>query len=117
MLNVGAGELMVILVVALLVLGPTKLPVVARQVGKVMTELRRMSSGLQREFREAVEEPVAGFKDAMDAPIEAEARKRGREITERMAAEREQAAEASSPVGNNGDAGSNGSADGDTTTG
>lgn len=40
-------ELMVILVIALLVLGPTKLPQVARSIGKGMRELRRASDDLR----------------------------------------------------------------------
>lgn len=58
MFNVGGGELLVIFLVALIVLGPTKLPDAARQVGKVMGEFRRLSSGFQREFREAMNDPV-----------------------------------------------------------
>jgi Tat protein translocase TatB subunit len=57
--NVGSPELLVILVVALLVLGPNKLPEAARQVGKAMGELRRLSSGFQAELRDAMQEPVA----------------------------------------------------------
>ena len=47
-------ELIVIFVVALLVLGPTKLPEAGRQVGKAMAELRRWSSGVQAELRDAM---------------------------------------------------------------
>ena len=60
MLNVGTPELLVILVVALIVLGPTKLPGAARQMGRAMAELRRMSSGFQAELRDAMQEPVDG---------------------------------------------------------
>lgn len=56
MLNVGAPELLVILVVALLVLGPERLPGAARQVGKVVGDLRRMSAGFQAEIRDAIAE-------------------------------------------------------------
>jgi Tat protein translocase TatB subunit len=58
MFNVGSPELLVILVVALLVLGPAKLPEAARQVGRAMGELRRLSSGFQAELRDAIQEPV-----------------------------------------------------------
>lgn len=54
MFNVGAGELLVILFVALVVLGPEKLPESARKVGNVVAELRRMSQGFQDEVRRAV---------------------------------------------------------------
>lgn len=60
MFNVGAPEVLVILVVALLVLGPDKLPDAARKVGNIMGELRRMSSGFQSELRDAMQEPVSG---------------------------------------------------------
>jgi Tat protein translocase TatB subunit len=51
-------EMMVIFVVALLVLGPTKLPEAGRQVGKALAELRRWSSGVQAELRDAMDVEV-----------------------------------------------------------
>jgi Tat protein translocase TatB subunit len=72
MLNVGGGELLVIFLVALIVLGPQKLPEAARQMGRAMSELRRMSQGFQREM-----------KAAMDASVEDEARARGDALTQR----------------------------------
>jgi twin arginine-targeting protein translocase TatB len=48
MFGIGSGELLLILVVALLVLGPKKLPEVARTLGKAMGELRRVSTEFQR---------------------------------------------------------------------
>ena len=59
MFNVGTPELLVILLVALLVLGPNKLPDAARQVGKFIGEMRRMSTGFQTELRDAMQEPVS----------------------------------------------------------
>lgn len=56
MFNVGGGEILVIALIALIVLGPQRLPDAARQVGKVMGELRRVSSGFQNEVRGALEE-------------------------------------------------------------
>jgi Tat protein translocase TatB subunit len=61
--NVGAGELLVILLIALIVLGPEKLPDAARKMGNVMGELRRMSSGFQNEMRSAMD-------DVTRAPLE-----------------------------------------------
>ena len=58
MLNVGTPELLLILLVALLVLGPQKLPEVARQVGKAMAEVRKLTSGFQAEMRDALQEPL-----------------------------------------------------------
>jgi Tat protein translocase TatB subunit len=57
-LNLGTGELLVIFLVALIVLGPNKLPDAARQMGRAMAELRRLSSGFQDEMRSALREPT-----------------------------------------------------------
>ena len=43
--NVGAPELIVILVIALLVLGPKKLPEVGRSMGRGMREFRESLAG------------------------------------------------------------------------
>jgi sec-independent protein translocase protein TatA len=43
--NVGAPELIVILVIALIVLGPKRLPEVGRSVGKGMREFKESLSG------------------------------------------------------------------------
>ena len=58
--NIGAGEILLILLVALIVLGPDKLPGAARQVGRTVGELRRLSTGFQAELKDALKEPVEG---------------------------------------------------------
>ena len=59
MFNVGGAEFLVILLVALLVLGPDKLPAAARQVGQFVGEFRRIASGFQNELKTALEEEDA----------------------------------------------------------
>lgn len=54
MFNIGGGEFLVIALIALIVLGPQRLPDAAKQIGKAMGELRRMSSGFQNELKEAL---------------------------------------------------------------
>jgi len=56
MFNVGGMELVVIGLVALIVLGPDKLPGALRQMGQVVGELRRVSRGFQVDLREALDE-------------------------------------------------------------
>lgn len=55
--SIGPAEIFVVLIVALIVLGPNRLPDAARSVGKAMAELRRMTSGVQAEVRDAFAEP------------------------------------------------------------
>lgn len=56
--SIGPLEVIVVLIVALVVLGPSRLPDAARSVGKAMAELRRMTTGFQTEVRDAFAEPA-----------------------------------------------------------
>ena len=53
MFGIGTGELLVLLVLALLVLGPERMPRLARDIGKTMGDLRRTSDDLRQEFLNA----------------------------------------------------------------
>lgn len=64
MFNIGAGEMVVILVAALLILGPQRLPELARAIGKFMREFRRQTD----EVRNVVEREFY----AMDQDLERE---------------------------------------------
>ena len=55
MFNVGGPEILVILLVALIVLGPEQLPKAMRTFGNVMGEIRKVSSGFQAEMRSAMD--------------------------------------------------------------
>ncbi len=46
--GIGTGEILILLVIALIVIGPKKLPEVARTIGRGLAELRRASYDLQR---------------------------------------------------------------------
>lgn len=64
--NLGGMEVLVILLVALIVLGPTKLPPAVRQIGKVVGEFRRIGQGFQQELREAAQ-PLQETKETLKA--------------------------------------------------
>jgi Tat protein translocase TatB subunit len=52
MFGIGMPELLLILALALIVLGPKKLPELARALGKGMAEFRRATDELKEEFRQ-----------------------------------------------------------------
>ena len=49
-MNIGPAEILVVLVVALIVFGPKRLPEVGRQVGRAVRELRRMQDTVRSEL-------------------------------------------------------------------
>ena len=62
-------ELLVILVVALVVLGPKRLPEVARSLGKAMAEFRRQTADVMDEFQvQAMFEEEPPKRPAKPAP-------------------------------------------------
>lgn len=52
--SIGGGEVLIVLLVALIVLGPNRLPQAARQLGRAVAEVRRMTSGFQAELRDTL---------------------------------------------------------------
>lgn len=53
MFGIGTGELLLLLLIALIVLGPERLPGLARDVGRAMGDLRKTSDELTAEFLRA----------------------------------------------------------------
>jgi TatA/E family protein of Tat protein translocase len=53
--TLGGPELLLILVIALIVFGPRKLPEIGKSMGKMMAEFRKASSDFQRTIEEEVE--------------------------------------------------------------
>jgi sec-independent protein translocase protein TatB len=60
MFGIGTGEILVILVIALLILGPKELPKVARTIGKTMRQLQRtkdeIRESMDKEFEDLHED-------------------------------------------------------------
>ena len=67
--SLGPAEILVILVIALLVFGPNKMPDIAKQVGKGFREFRRVQQHLKSELRDVVSE----FDSPSTATVEQQA--------------------------------------------
>ena len=67
MFNLQGSELVIILLLALVVLGPEKLPEAMRKMGQFYAELKKMSHGFQQEFRNATDEPMREIRETANA--------------------------------------------------
>jgi Tat protein translocase TatB subunit len=73
MFGIGMPELLLILALALIVLGPKKLPELARALGKGMAEFRRATDDLKDELRQMeheIEETSTGATNKDDPSVE-----------------------------------------------
>ncbi|MGM9942428.1 MAG: Sec-independent protein translocase protein TatB [Bulleidia sp.] len=57
-MKIGWMELLVVLIIALVVLGPDQMPVYARKFGKALREFKKVSSDLTSEIRADIVEPL-----------------------------------------------------------
>ena len=61
---IGIQELILILVIALVIFGPKKLPELGRSLGKTLAEFRRASNEMKRSIEKELEESEEKNKDA-----------------------------------------------------
>lgn len=52
--SIGGTELLVIMVIALLIFGPRKLPELGRSIGKGLSEFKRASNDLRRSLEDEI---------------------------------------------------------------
>ena len=74
--SLGPAEIMVVLIVALIVLGPNRLPEAGRQLGRAMREVRRWSTRFQDEVRSTLDaepepKPPPATSTSTSSPVEA----------------------------------------------
>jgi Tat protein translocase TatB subunit len=70
MFGIGLPELLVIAVIALLVVGPKKLPDLAKTLGKGLSEFKKATEGITEDFKEALKDDEKpknddGWKDSL----------------------------------------------------
>lgn len=83
MFGIGSTELLVILVVALLVLGPKNLPKIAHTLGRAMGEFRRVSTEFQRTLNTEI-----AFEERKDKAKAERAAAKAAKATEKAEAEK-----------------------------
>jgi TatA/E family protein of Tat protein translocase len=70
MFGLGMGEILIILVAALIFIGPKKLPQVARTRGKALGEFQNATKGITSSLKEPMEHTVEEVKK--DLPLDPE---------------------------------------------
>lgn len=91
MFGIGSTELLLILVVALIVLGPKNMPHIARTLGKAMREFRKYSTEFQRTLNTEI-----AFEEQAEKKKELE-----KDLERRAAAEKARTAQSSPAEGEN----------------
>ena len=91
MFNLGFGELIVILLVALIFLGPKMLPEIATGLGKVIREIRKATADIKQdiELDDMIRKPLQELRDAATLPPEELKRRDEIKAAQRKSAEEE----------------------------
>ncbi|HHV57793.1 MAG TPA: twin-arginine translocase TatA/TatE family subunit [Firmicutes bacterium] len=58
-MGIGTGELILILVVALIIFGPGKLPEMGRALGRAVAEFKQASESMKKEISDSLESDEA----------------------------------------------------------
>ena len=66
MFNLSGSELVFLVLIALVVLGPDKLPEAMRRAGKAYNDFKKMTSGFQSEMRSVLDEPMRELRETAD---------------------------------------------------
>ena len=96
MFDIGMPEMIMIFIVALLVVGPKKLPEIAKALGKGLGELKKSFQDVKDTVQEEFEESTSEIRDAVTdvkKQIQAEAEDSGKAIQTTMEDVKEQIAQ------------------------
>ncbi len=69
-MKIGFQELIIVLVVALIVLGPDKMPYYARKLGEALKQFRKYSSEATKDIREGIVEPLQEAQKPLKEALE-----------------------------------------------
>ena len=66
MFNLSGSEIVIILLLALVILGPEKLPDFLRRAGRTYAELKKLGNNFQSEMRSVLDEPMKEMRETAD---------------------------------------------------
>ncbi len=67
--NIGTAELLLIFVIALIVVGPRRLPEIGREIGKILSDLRKMSQEFTTDLTRELEAPAKELKEIVEQDV------------------------------------------------
>ena len=65
-MNLGAGEILLLAIFALIFFGPKRLPEIGRQVGRAIAEVRKLSREFEAEVKQVTEPFTREIEEVMD---------------------------------------------------
>ena len=66
MFNLSGSEVIFLVLIALVVLGPDKLPEAMRKAGKAYADFKKMTTGFQSEMKSVLEEPMRELRETAE---------------------------------------------------
>ena len=66
--GMGAGEILLVIIVALIIFGPGKIPEIARTLGKAVNTIKQTSSDLTSQIKKELEEEEAETRNHSPHP-------------------------------------------------
>ena len=67
--DIGGGEIMLVALVVLMLFGGEKMPELARSLGKALRELKKVTSGVEEQLKQAMAEPPPKPRQAPTANL------------------------------------------------
>ncbi|AFM01114.1 MULTISPECIES: twin-arginine translocase TatA/TatE family subunit [Desulfitobacterium] len=95
------NELIILMVIALVLFGPEDLPDVARAIGKVVFEVKKIAGDMTKEFQDAVNTPSNVLKKTLDDTLKTTTPKKSSQEEKKAAATTSSTVAAATPEAEN----------------